>query len=68
LGYQKRFHTAWTQCGSRPEEWRVSSCPIPAVHPVPDIRRSTGGSDASRVDTSVRGDVVDLAARSTDIH
>jgi hypothetical protein len=27
-----------------------------------------GGSDASRVDTSVRGDVVDLAARSTDIH
>ena len=41
---------------------------IPAIHPVPDIRRSSGGSDASRVDTSVRGDVVDLAARSTDIH
>ena len=39
-----------------------------AIHPVPDIRRSSGGSDASRVDTSVRGDVVDLAARSTDIH
>ena len=51
-----------------PEEWCVRSCPILAVHPVPDIRRSSGGSDASRVDTSVRGDVVDLAARSTDIH
>ena len=36
--------------------------------PVPDIRRSFGGSDASRVDTSVRGDVVDLAARNADIH
>jgi hypothetical protein len=31
--------------------------------PLPDIGRSFGGSDASRVDTSVRGDVVYLAAR-----
>ena len=30
-------------------------------------RHSFGGPDASRVDTSVRGDIVDLAARSTDI-
>jgi len=38
-------------------------------HPLlPDIGRSFGGSDASRVDTPVRGDVVDLAARSADIH
>jgi hypothetical protein len=29
---------------------------------------SFGGSDASRVDKAVRGDVIDLAARSTDIH
>ena len=36
--------------------------------PLPDIGCSSGGSDASRVDTSVRGDIVDLAARSTDIH
>ena len=34
----------------------------------PDIGCSSGGSDASRVDTSVRGDIVDLAARRTDIH
>jgi hypothetical protein len=27
-----------------------------------------GGSDASQVNTSVRGEVVDLAARDTDIH
>src|SRR6266850_8339190 len=51
-----------------PEEWCVWSCPIPAIHPAPDIRRSSGGSDASRVNKAVRGDVVDLAARSTDIH
>jgi hypothetical protein len=51
-----------------PEEWYARSCPIPAIHPVPDIRHSSGGSDASRVDKAVRGDVVDLAARSTDIH
>ena len=51
-----------------PGEWRVWSCPIPAIHPVPDIRRSSGGSDASRVDSPVRGDVVDLAARDTDVH
>jgi hypothetical protein len=36
--------------------------------PLPDVGRSFGGSDASRVDTSVRGDVVDLAACSADIH
>jgi hypothetical protein len=51
-----------------PEEWCFWSCPIPAIHPAPDIRRSSGGSDASRVNQAVRGDVVDLAARSTDIH
>src|SRR6266478_5295431 len=40
-----------------------------SCHPLlPDIGCSSGGSDASRVDTSVRGDIVDLAARSTDIH
>ena len=44
---------------------RVSFRPPP---PLPDIGRSSGGSDASRVDTSVRGDIVDFAARSTDIH
>jgi hypothetical protein len=32
------------------------------------ISTSFGGSDASRVNTSVRGEVVDLAARDTDIH
>ena len=46
------------------------------VHPVvsnfghpsaPDIRRSSSGPDASWVDISVRGDVVDLAARDADI-
>jgi hypothetical protein len=31
-------------------------------------QRSSDGSDASRVDTAVRGDVVDFAARSADIH
>jgi hypothetical protein len=36
--------------------------------PLADIGRSLGGSDASRVNTSVRGEVVDLAARDTDIH
>jgi len=36
--------------------------------PLPDTERSFGRSDASRIDTSVRGDVIDLAARSTDIH
>jgi hypothetical protein len=38
-----------------------------AIHPVPDIIRSFGGLDASRVGTSVRGNVVNLAARSADI-
>ena len=36
--------------------------------PLPDIGRSFGRSDASRIDTAVRGDIVDLAARSADIH
>ena len=36
--------------------------------PVPDIRRLFGGSDASQVDTPVRGNVLDLAARNADIH
>jgi hypothetical protein len=36
--------------------------------PLPDIGRSFGGSDALRVNTSVRGEVVDLAARDTDIN
>ncbi len=43
------------------------SGPIAAIHPVP-IRRLSAGSDASRVNRAIRGDVVDLAARSTDIH
>jgi hypothetical protein len=51
-----------------PGEWCARSCPVPAIHSVPDIRRSSGRSDASRVDISVRGDVVDLATRRTDIH
>src|SRR6266481_1569559 len=38
-----------------------------AIHAVPDIRPSSGGSDASRVDRTVRGDVVDLAARNADV-
>ena len=34
-----------------PGEWCVWSCPIPAIHPVPDIRHSIGGvADARRVD------------------
>ncbi len=36
--------------------------------PLPRYRTSFGGSDASRVDSPVRGDVIDLAARSADIH
>ena len=36
--------------------------------PLPDIGRSFAESDASRIDRAVRGDVGDLAARSTDIH
>ena len=35
--------------------------------PSPDIARSFGGPDSSRVDRSVRGDVVDLAARRADV-
>jgi hypothetical protein len=39
------------------------------MHPyLADIERSFGGSDASPVDTPVRGEVLDLAARDTDIH
>src|SRR6476660_9101574 len=36
--------------------------------PLPDIGRSFGRSDASRIDTAVPGDIVDFAARSPDIH
>ena len=58
-----------TPSGSRPRgmvRLDVSN----AGHPlVPDITHSSmGGSDASRIDRVVRGDVVDLAARGTDIH
>ena len=42
-------------------------CPIPTVHRC-QISTSSGGSDASRVGISVRGDVVDLATRNPDIH
>jgi hypothetical protein len=40
-----------------------------ARHPlVPNIRQSSkGGSDASRINGAVRGDVVDLAARNADV-
>jgi hypothetical protein len=42
---------------------------IPAINPyLADIERSLGGSDAPRVVSPVRGDVLDLAARSADIH
>ena len=47
--------------------WSVWKHPIPTVHRC-QISTSFGGSDASRVGISVRGDVVDLAARNTDIH
>jgi hypothetical protein len=47
----------------------VASGRVHSGHPpLPDIGRSFGGSDASRVNTSVRGEVVNLAARDTDIH
>src|SRR3954471_4639790 len=47
-----------------PEEWCVRACLIPSTY----RRRKSNGSDASRVNKAVRGDVVDLAARSTYIH
>src|SRR6516164_3224699 len=54
-----------TQSGSQPPANGASDrVPIPAIHPASDI----GGSDASWVDRAVRGDVVDLAARSPHIH
>ena len=57
-----------THTGSRPlgngASGRVQFRPFT----VGRYRRSFGGSDASRVDTAIRGDVVDLAARRTDIH
>jgi hypothetical protein len=37
-------------------------------HQLPDIGRSFGRSDASRIDTSIRGDVVDLTARDTNVY
>ena len=42
-------------------------CPIPTVHRC-QISTSSGGSDASRIGISVRGDIVDLATRNPDIH
>lgn len=37
-------------------------------HQLPDIGRSFGRSDASRIDTSIRGDVFDLTARDTNVY
>ena len=42
----------------------VSSFGLPSV---PDIRPSSCGPDASWIDITVRGDVVDLTARDADI-
>jgi hypothetical protein len=47
---------------------RLVVSPIPVIHPyLAGIERSFGGSDAPRVGISVRGNVVNLAASSTDI-
>lgn len=54
--------------GSRPLGNDASSRVRPSHPYLAEIERSFGGSDAPRVNTPVRGDVVDLAARSTDIH
>jgi hypothetical protein len=57
-----------THTGSRPAgKWCAGR--VHSGHPPPpDIGRSFGGSDTLRVNTSVRGEVIDLAARDTDIH
>jgi len=57
-----------THTGSGPLGNDASSRVRPSHPYLADIERSFGGSDASRVNTSVRGEVVDLAARDTDIH
>ncbi len=57
-----------TPTGSRPLGNDASSRVRPSHPYLAEIERSFGGSDAPRVNTPVRGDVVDLAARSTDIH
>jgi hypothetical protein len=57
-----------THTGSRPAGNGASGRVHSGHPPLPDIGRSFGGSDALRVNTSVRGEVVDLAARDTDIH
>jgi hypothetical protein len=46
---------------SAPGQWCVWLCTIATG-------RSFGRSDASRITTSVRGDVIDFASRNTDIH
>ena len=59
--------TRLTHIGSQPlrnDAPVVSSFGHPSV---PDIRRSSCGPDASWIDISVRGDVVDLTARDADI-
>ena len=57
-----------TQTGSRPRAM-VRLVVSNSGHPFgPNVRRSSSGSDASRVDRAVRGDVVDFAARGTDVH
>ena len=63
-----RFYTAKTHNGSGPLGNDASSRVRPSHPYLADIERSFGGSDAPRVDTPVRGDVLDLAARSADIH
>jgi hypothetical protein len=57
-----------THIGSRPAGNGVSGRVHFGHPPVPDIGRSFGGSDALRVNTSVRGEVVNLAAHDADIH
>ena len=56
-----------THSGSRPPEVARLEVYNLAVYRW-QVSQPFGGSDASWVDTSVRGDVVDLAARSTDVH
>ena len=50
------------------EEWCVWACPIPVIHRcrISDIHRRDG-SDTSRFDMAVRGDVVDFTAGNADV-
>jgi hypothetical protein len=51
---RRTFHTAWTQCGSRPKGMvRPVVSNSGPIHPVRNIRLSSGGSDASWVDKAV---------------